>query len=151
MPTLETSPEQCLDRILLGTGIGFMMGLLGGFPFHLLKGFCVSPNGARLAGAWQAMGLKAPRVAGKFAAWGALGSAFDFTLGCARQKDDRWNGIASTAAASGLISARRSLGASARFAALGGAIIALINAGEIMLDKADAGPMPNLELVPDNS
>lgn len=130
--------KECLRNILNGTGYGFEMGLLGGSAFHFLKGLYASPNGARLAGACQAVRLNAPRVGGKFAAWFALSFAFSGALCSARQKDDSWNRIAGPAVASGLLSVRHGLGASARFAVLGGGICALSEFSYIFATKFEA-------------
>ena len=113
-------------------------GWWGGSAFHFLKGLCRSPNGARLAGACRAVHLNAPRVGGKFAAWYGLSATFACALLFARQTDDPCNWLAATAAASGLLSLRRGLGASAWFAALGGATVALPLVGFIWASKFDA-------------
>ena len=136
MGTPEASREPCPDRILDDVGASFCMGAIGGSALHFLKGLHASPNGARLAGAFQAVRLNAPRIGGGFAVWGALFSATDCTMVYARQTEDPWNSIVAGATTGGLLSLRRGLGATVRSAAVGGAFLALIEGGSIMLGKA---------------
>ncbi|KAK7245462.1 hypothetical protein RIF29_40308 [Crotalaria pallida] len=135
MGTPETSREPCPDRILDDLGGAFGMGAVGGSAFHFLKGLYNSPSGARLIGASQAVRLNAPRVGGSFAVWGGLFSAFDCSMVYARQKEDPWNSIIAGAATGGFLSMRQGLGASARSAAFGGVLLALIEGAGIMLNK----------------
>ncbi|KAG4379944.1 hypothetical protein GLYMA_16G078500v4 [Glycine max] len=144
MGTPETSREPCPDRILDDIGGAFGMGAVGGSAFHFLKGLYNSPKGDRFVGATQAVRLNAPRVGGSFAVWGGLFSAFDCTMVYARQKEDPWNSIVAGAATGGFLSMRQGLGASARSAAFGGVLLALIEGAGIMLNKflSAQQPMP---------
>ncbi|XP_027359145.1 mitochondrial import inner membrane translocase subunit TIM17-2-like [Abrus precatorius] len=144
MGTPETSREPCPDRILDDIGGAFGMGAVGGSAFHFLKGLYNTPKGDRLIGASQAVRLNAPRVGGSFAVWGGLFSAFDCTMVYVRQKEDPWNSIVAGAATGGFLSMRQGLAASARSAAFGGVILALIEGAGIMLNKFLSAnqPMP---------
>ncbi|KAJ7973781.1 mitochondrial import inner membrane translocase subunit TIM17-2-like [Quillaja saponaria] len=135
MGTPETSREPCPDRILDDIGGAFGMGAVGGSAFHFLKGIYNSPKGARFIGGSQAVRLNAPRVGGSFAVWGGLFSTFDCTMVYVRQKEDPWNSIVAGAATGGFLSMRQGLGASARSAAFGGVLLALIEGAGIMLNK----------------
>ncbi|OIW08927.1 hypothetical protein TanjilG_05903 [Lupinus angustifolius] len=135
MGTPETSREPCPDRILDDIGGAFGMGAVGGSAFHFLKGLYNSPKGERLIGGSQGVRLNAPRVGGSFAVWGGLFSAFDCTMVYARQKEDPWNSIIAGAATGGFLSMRQGVGASARSAAFGGVLLALIEGAGIMLNK----------------
>lgn len=146
MGTPETSREPCPDRILDDIGGAFGMGAVGGSAFHFLKGLHNSPNGQRFLGASQAVRLNAPRVGGSFAVWGGLFSACDCTLVYARQKEDPWNSILAGATTGGILAMRQGLRASARSAAFGGVVLALIEGAGIALNKfiSTQQPMPEL-------
>ncbi|KAK7400749.1 hypothetical protein VNO78_12051 [Psophocarpus tetragonolobus] len=135
MGTPETSREPCPDRILDDIGGAFGMGAVGGSAFHFLKGLYNAPKGARFVAASQAVSLNAPRVGGSFAVWGGLFSTFDCTMVYVRQKEDPWNSIFAGAATGGFLSMRQGLAASARSAAFGGVLLALIEGAGIMLNK----------------
>ncbi|GMY36117.1 mitochondrial import inner membrane translocase subunit TIM17-2-like [Fagus crenata] len=135
MGTPETSREPCPDRILDDVGGAFAMGAVGGSAFHFIKGVYNSPAGARLVGGSQAIRLNAPRVGGGFAVWGGLFSTFDCTMVYLRQKEDPWNSIVAGAATGGFLSMRQGLRATARSAAFGGVLLALIEGAGIMLNK----------------
>ena len=135
MGTPETSREPCPDRIIDDVGGAFGMGAVGGAAFHFLKGIYNSPRGARLIGGSQAVRMNAPRVGGSFAVWGGLFSTFDCTMVYMRQKEDPWNSIMAGAATGGFLQMRQGLGASARSAAMGGILLALIEGAGIMLNK----------------
>ncbi|KAL5079815.1 hypothetical protein RYX36_008236 [Vicia faba] len=144
MGTPETSREPCPDRILDDVGGAFGMGAVGGSAFHFLKGLYNSPKGDRLIGATQAVRLNAPRIGGSFAVWGGLFSSFDCTMVYVRQKEDPWNSIVAGAATGGFLSMRQGLAASARSAAFGGVLLALIEGAGIALNKflSAQQPMP---------
>ena len=135
MGTPETSREPCPDRILDDVGGAFGMGAVGGGAFHFIKGIYNSPKGARLVGAAQAVRMNSPRVGGSFAVWGGLFSTFDCTMVYLRQKEDPWNSIIAGAATGGFLSMRQGMGATARSAAMGGVLLALIEGAGIMLNK----------------
>nr|GLL27734.1 mitochondrial import inner membrane translocase subunit TIM17-1-like [Ipomoea trifida] len=140
MGTPETSREPCPDRILDDVGGAFGMGAVGGSAFHFVKGLYNSPNGARMIGATQAVRMNAPRIGGSFAVWGGLFSVFDCSMVYVRQKEDPWNSIVAGAATGGVLSLRQGLGASARSAAFGGVLLALIEGAGIMLNKITSIP-----------
>ncbi|KAE9597295.1 hypothetical protein Lal_00007685 [Lupinus albus] len=135
MGTPETSREPCPDRILDDLGGAFGMGAVGGSAFHFLKGLYNSPKGERFIGASQAVRLNAPRVGGSFAVWGGLFSTFDCSMVYLRQKEDPWNSIFAGAATGGFLTMRQGFAASARSAAFGGFLLALIEGAGIMLNK----------------
>ncbi|KAK7362550.1 hypothetical protein VNO77_04666 [Canavalia gladiata] len=135
MGTPETSREPCPDRILDDIGGAFGMGAVGGSAFHFLKGLYNAPKGSRVVAASQAVRLNAPRVGGSFAVWGGLFSTFDCTMVYLRQKEDPWNSIFAGAATGGFLSMRQGFPASARAAAFGGVLLALIEGAGIMLNK----------------
>lgn len=147
MGTPETSREPCPDRILDDIGGAFGMGAVGGAAFHFLKGLHHSPKGERLIGGYQAVRMNAPRVGGSFAVWGGLFSTFDCTMVYVRQKEDPWNSIIAGAATGGFLQMRQGLGASARSAAFGGVLLALIEGAGIMLNKLMSNPqfLPPME------
>ncbi|QHO26656.1 hypothetical protein HN51_023722 [Arachis hypogaea] len=116
--TPEKALQQCLEITAADAGDAFKYALVGGSIFHFFKGLCRSPDGARLAGAWHAMGVNAPRVAGKFGAWFGLSAVVDNALGYARQKDDHWNYIASNIIPTVLLCMHRGRAATARWASL---------------------------------
>lgn len=66
---------------------------------------------------------------------GGLFSTFDCSMVYLRQKEDPWNSIFAGAATGGFLSMRQGLGASARSAAFGGVLLALIEGAGIMLNK----------------
>jgi import inner membrane translocase subunit TIM17 len=120
------------------------MGAVGGSAFHFLKGLYNSPQGARLTGAAQAVRLNGGRIGGSFAVWGGLFSTFDCTMVYVRQKEDPWNSIVAGAATGGFLAMRQGFAASARSAAFGGVLLALIEGAGIALNKflSAQQPMP---------
>ncbi|KAF3442969.1 hypothetical protein FNV43_RR16887 [Rhamnella rubrinervis] len=142
MGTPETSREPCPDRILDDVGGAFGMGAIGGSAFHFLKGVYNSPTGARFVGGTQAVRMNAPRVGGSFAVWGGLFSAFDCSMVYVRQKEDPWNSIIAGAATGGFLQMRQGFAASARSAAFGGILLALIEGAGIMLNKVFTPQQP---------
>lgn len=116
--TPEKELRQWLEANVQETGCAFKYALVGGSIFHFFKGLCRSPDGERLAGAWHAMGVNAPRVAGKFGAWFGLSAAVDNALCYARQKDDHWNYIASNTIPTVLLCMHRGRAATLGFASL---------------------------------
>ncbi|CAE6444129.1 unnamed protein product, partial [Rhizoctonia solani] len=87
-------------------GAGFVMGAIGGGIWQGIKGARNAPKGLRLGGAAHAIKAQSPTVAGNFAAWTGLLSAFDCAISSYRQKTDVWNGVLSGAGAGGCLSAR---------------------------------------------
>ncbi|KAI4376579.1 hypothetical protein MLD38_014325 [Melastoma candidum] len=140
MGTPETSREPCPDRILDDVGGAFGMGAVGGSAFHFIKGLYNSPSGTRLSGGVQAVRMNAPRVGGSFAVWGGLFSAFDCSMVFVRQKEDPWNSIFAGAATGGFLQMRQGFAASARSAAFGGVLLALIEGAGITLNKIMSAP-----------
>ncbi|MED6161537.1 hypothetical protein PIB30_061668 [Stylosanthes scabra] len=127
--------EDCAREVINEAGSGFTNGVVGGFIFYSIKGLCTSPHGGRVSGAYEAVRLKVPRVACKYASWLALFTAFDCSLQHARQIDDNpSNRFASGAAAAGLLSFRRGLRISAQWAMLGGIFMSLPELAVILID-----------------
>ncbi|MED6160979.1 hypothetical protein PIB30_056380 [Stylosanthes scabra] len=136
--TPEIALQQCLEETARDAGMAFKYTLVGGSIFHFFNGLCRSPNGARLAGPWHAMGVNGPRVAGKCGAWFGISAAIDNALGYGRQKDDHWNHIASSTIATGLLSMHRGIGATARFASLAAVLSAVMEVCLPLLSKYSA-------------
>ncbi|RCV43406.1 hypothetical protein SETIT_9G291900v2 [Setaria italica] len=146
--TVDHHRNPCPDRILEDVGIGFGMGAIGGSAYHFVRGLYNSPGGHRLAGGATAIRMNAPRVGGSFAVWGGLFNTFDCAMVCARGKEDPWNSIAAGACTGGLLALRRGLRASARSAAGGAALLALIEGAGIMLNRPLALQPPQPEYLP---
>ncbi|KAL2931751.1 Mitochondrial import inner membrane translocase subunit TIM17-2 [Bienertia sinuspersici] len=140
MGTPETSREPCPDRILDDLGGAFAMGAVGGSVFHFIKGSINSPKGERFLGGVQTMRMSAPRTGGGFAVWGGLFSTFDCAMVYARQKEDPWNSIFAGAATGGFLQMRQGMRASARSAAFGGVLLALIEGAGIMMNRILSPP-----------
>ena len=137
--------EPCPDRILDDLGNAFMMGAIGGGIYHMYKGARNSPSGARMVGGFEAIRREAPRMGGAFAVWGGLFSTFDCALVAVRKKEDPWNSIASGALTGGFLALRKGPRQTATQAAIGGALLAMIEGFGIMLTRAMAPPAPGLE------
>ncbi|MCL7043198.1 hypothetical protein MKW94_027691 [Papaver nudicaule] len=138
--------ELCPDRIVTDAGAGFAMGAIGGGFFHFLKGLYNSPKGERFIGGAQAVRLSGPRVAGSFAVWGGLFSAFDCTSAYFRHKEDPWNSIIAGAATGGFLSIRQGFFKASRSALAGGALLALIEGAGICLNNMKLGQSPETGL-----
>lgn len=83
----------------------------------------------------MAVKQRAPVLGGNFAIWGSLFSTFDCTLIHYRQREDPYNSIASGALTGAVLAARGGLGASARSAAVGGVLLALIEGMGLVLNR----------------
>ncbi|CAJ2636675.1 unnamed protein product [Trifolium pratense] len=142
MGTPETSREPCPDRIIDDVGGAFGMGAVGGSAFHFLKGLYNSPQGARFTGAAQAVRLNGGRIGGSFAVWGGLFSTFDCTMVHVREKEDPWNSIVAGAATGGFLAMRQGFASSARSAAFGGVLLALIEGVGIAVNKFVSAQQP---------
>lgn len=121
------------------------MGAVGGSVWHFIRGARNSPRGARLAGAVDAVKLRAPVLGGSFAVWGGMYSLYDCGLQGVRHKEDAWNSIASGAMVGATLSARAGARAAARSAVFGGVILALIEGVGIALNRymGAAEPSPH--------
>ncbi|KAM0020806.1 hypothetical protein Hdeb2414_s0025g00671111 [Helianthus debilis subsp. tardiflorus] len=86
--------------------------------------------------------MKTPRVAGGFAVWGGLFSAFDCTMVYARQKEDPWNSIIAGAATGGFLKMRQGLRPAGRSALVGGVLLALIEGAGITLNNVISAQQP---------
>ncbi|XP_060668737.1 mitochondrial import inner membrane translocase subunit TIM17-2 [Ziziphus jujuba] len=135
MGSADNNREPCPDRILDDIGGAFGMGAVGSSAYYFLGGLRNSPSGARFAGGCQAVRMNAPRTGGRFAVWGGLFSIFDCTLVYLRQKEDPWNSIIAAAASGGLLQMRQGFRGAACSAAVGGALLALIEGAGIMFNK----------------
>eukprot|EP00245_Coleochaete_scutata_P005307 TRINITY_DN18762_c0_g1_i1.p1 TRINITY_DN18762_c0_g1~~TRINITY_DN18762_c0_g1_i1.p1 ORF type:complete len:257 (+),score=35.05 TRINITY_DN18762_c0_g1_i1:209-979(+) len=149
MAGVDHGREPCPDRILDDIGGAFSMGAGGGSVWHFFKGLKNSPRGDRLLGGVQAVRMNAPRIGGSFAVWGGLFSTFDCSMVYMRQKEDPWNSIAAGAATGGFLSLRSGLRASAKSAAFGGILLALIEGAGIMLNRLMAPQPPAIEGLPE--
>lgn len=116
-------------------GGAFGMGTIGGSIWHFVKGARNSPRGARLAGAIDAVKVRAPALGGSFAVWGGLFSVFDCTLIGIRRKEDPWNSIAAGAMTGGVLSSRAGVGAAGKSALAGGIILALIEGVSFVMSR----------------
>ncbi|CAO2210812.1 unnamed protein product [Urochloa humidicola] len=114
VPGYEGPPNYIYD-IVDFVGELFFLGAAGGSAFHLGKGLCVSPSGARLAGAANAVRANVPRVAGTFGAYCVAFSAIEGAVSLARggRERDMWSSTAAAAATWGLDCLRRGRGAPA--------------------------------------
>ncbi|XP_010419749.1 PREDICTED: mitochondrial import inner membrane translocase subunit TIM17-3-like [Camelina sativa] len=128
----ESRDHHGLYRVVNDVGSAFGMGAVGGSVYHFVKGAYNSPMGARLVGGAQAVNMNAPRLAGSFAAFGGLFSAFDCTLVYIRKKEDPWNSIIAGAATGGFLSMRQGIVAASRSAVMGGVLLALIKGPALM-------------------
>ncbi|KAL2895268.1 Mitochondrial import inner membrane translocase subunit TIM17-2 [Bienertia sinuspersici] len=145
MGTPETSREPCPDRILDDFGGAFAMGAVGGSIFYFIKGSINSPKGERVLGGIQNLRMSAPKTGGGFAVWGGLFSTFDCALVYGRQKEDPWNSILAAASAGALLHMRQGFRASAKSAAAGAAILALVEGTNIMSNLLlSSQPMPKI-------
>ncbi|CAL4998693.1 unnamed protein product [Urochloa decumbens] len=109
-------------RLIDSVGTGFIIGGACGSVFDFIKGFCVSPSGARLA---QDVLRNVPRNAGLLAAYSALSCSVDMALSLARRREDPWNPIAAGAASLGLLDMHRGARAAALAAPVGAAVVAV--------------------------
>lgn len=132
--------EPCPHRIIDDMGGAFGMGAIGGTIWHFIKGARNSPQGARLAGAVDAVKVRAPALGGSFAVWGGLFSSFDCALQGIRHKEDPWNSIAAGALTGGVLASRSGARAAGKSAAAGGILLALIEGITIMLGRMTAPP-----------
>jgi len=133
--------DPCPYRILDDLGGAFAMGAAGGTVWNGVRGFRHSPKGERLLGAVTAVKARAPVLGGNFAVWGGLFSCFDCSLAAVRKKEDPWNAIVSGALTGGVLAARGGTKAVAKNAAIGGALLALIEGLGIFISNQFA-PAP---------
>ncbi|WVZ57274.1 hypothetical protein U9M48_007679 [Paspalum notatum var. saurae] len=124
-------------HLLHEVGDGFVWwGAVPGSAFYFLKGLRNSPSGGRLAGAASAVRLNAPRFAGSMGAFIGLISGFEMAVSLGRgKKEDDWNWIAASAAASATLDVRQGARAAARSALVWGAFAALVQGGVIALTR----------------
>lgn len=136
----EYAREPCPWRIVDDCGGAFTMGMIGGAIFQSIKGFRNAPSGInrRLIGSLEAIKQRSPIIAGNFAVWGGMFSTIDCTLVHFRKKEDPWNSIISGAATGGILAARNGFPAMAGSAAIGGALLALIEGIGILFTRMQA-------------
>mmetsp|Transcript_140610 Transcript_140610/g.341622 ORF Transcript_140610/g.341622 Transcript_140610/m.341622 type:complete len:187 (-) Transcript_140610:77-637(-) len=137
--------EPCPYRIVDDIGGAFLMGAVGGGLWHSVKGARNAPAGYRLAGSVQAVKIRAPVLGGNFAVWGGLFSCFDCSFAAIRKKEDPWNAIAAGACTGGVLAARAGPRAMVMNAAIGGALLALIEGVGIWLNKMTAQQMQSAQ------
>ena len=118
--------DPCPWRVLDDVGAAFATGCAGGAVWNGVRGFRHSPRGERMLGMTTAIKARAPVLGGNFAVWGGLFSCFDCSLAAVRKKEDPWNAIVSGALTGGVLAARGGARAVAKNAAIGGALLALI-------------------------
>ena len=117
--------------------------------WHLIKGMKNSPGGANSGAGLSRIRREAPKIGGSFAVWGGLFSTFDCTLVAIRKKEDPWNSIAAGALTGGFLQLRTGLRSSARSAAFGGVLLAMIEGVGILLTRMTApppAPVPMVEM-----
>lgn len=136
---VEHQREPCPHRIIDDAGGAFAMGAIGGSIWHFFRGAKNSPRGARVAGALDAVKLRAPVIGGQFAVWGLLYSTFDCCLQGVRRKEDPWNSVASGAMAGGILAARHGARAMGKSAVGAGLLLGLIEGMSVVLGRY-AGP-----------
>lgn len=95
--------------------------------------------------------MHAPRLGGSFAIWGGLFSTFDCTMVFLRRKEDPWNCITAGALTGGVLSLRSGLMNSAKSAAFGGVLLAMIEGLQIMIMKMSAPPPPRMATMQANA
>ncbi|XP_035723458.1 mitochondrial import inner membrane translocase subunit Tim17-A-like [Vespa mandarinia] len=137
---MEYTREPCPWRIIDDCGGAFAMGLIGGSLFQSFIGFRNAPSGfrRRLYGGLSAIKIRGPQVAGNFAVWGGLFSAFECTLIGCRSKEDPWNSIMSGALTGGVLAARTGIPSMLGSATFGGFLLALIEGVGIMVTRLQA-------------
>eukprot|EP00301_Raphidiophrys_heterophryoidea_P021809 c6123_g1_i1.p1 GENE.c6123_g1_i1~~c6123_g1_i1.p1 ORF type:complete len:234 (-),score=73.89 c6123_g1_i1:144-755(-) len=128
--------QPCPDRIVDDIGGAFAIGAVGGTIWHSIKGARNAPKGTRLRGSLEAVKNRAPVLAGNFAAWGTLFSAFDCTFVYLRGKEDPYNAIASGFCTGAALAARGGMGAAMRSGVVGGVLLALIEGAGILLSRS---------------
>ncbi|EOA21779.1 hypothetical protein CARUB_v10002239mg [Capsella rubella] len=132
MDTHKESRDRGLYGLVNKIGYAFGMGAIGGSVYHFIKGAYNSPIGGRLVGGAQAANMNAPRLGGRFAAYGGLFSAFDCTLVYIRKKEDPWNSIMAGAATGGFLSLRHGIVAASTSAVMGGVLFGLFTGSALM-------------------
>ncbi len=127
--------EPCPFRIVEDAGNAFMFGLVGSGIWNIVGGIRNAPSGHRIAQAVSRIKARAPLTAGGFAIWGMMYSICDCTIASIRLKEDPWNAIASGAATGGILAIRGGYKLAAKNAAMGGAILAVIEGLQIGISK----------------
>jgi import inner membrane translocase subunit TIM17 len=127
--------EPCPFRVFEDMGGGFLLGSVGGFAWHFVKGYRNAPIGQRWSGAFASARIRAPVLGGQFGVWGGLFSVFDCSLAALRRREDAWNAIAAGGLTGGLLAARAGPAAIARNAAGGAFILALIEGVMMLVTK----------------
>lgn len=127
--------EPCPFRIVEDAGNAFMFGLVGSGIWNIVGGIRNAPSGHRIAQAVSRIKARAPLTAGGFAIWGMMYSICDCTIASIRKKEDPWNAIASGAATGGILAIRGGYKLAAKNAAMGGAILAVIEGLQIGISK----------------
>ncbi|KAI4492443.1 hypothetical protein M0804_002234 [Polistes exclamans] len=137
---MEYTREPCPWRVIDDCGGAFAMGLIGGSLFQSFIGFRNAPSGfrRRLYGGLTAVKTRGPQVAGNFAVWGGLFSAFECTLIRCRSKEDPWNSIMSGALTGGVLAARTGIPSMLGSATFGGFLLAVIEGVGIMVTRLQA-------------
>jgi len=124
-------PYRCFDDL----GGAFVMGACGGTVWHGIKGWRAAPKGHGFSNSYAQILAKGPTLGGNFAVWGGLFSAFDCTITGVRQKEDPLNAITAGALTGGVLAARAGWKAAAINAAIGGALLGLIEGAGFLLGR----------------
>jgi import inner membrane translocase subunit TIM17 len=128
-------PYRCFDDL----GGAFVMGACGGTVWHGIKGWRAAPKGHGLGNSYAQILAKGPTLGGNFAVWGGLFSAFDCSITSVRQKEDPLNAITAGALTGGVLAARAGWKAAAVNAAIGGALLGLIEGAGFLLGRMMGG------------
>ncbi|CAI9777238.1 unnamed protein product [Fraxinus pennsylvanica] len=132
------------DRLLDQTVDYFLVGIVGGSAFNMLKGMYNSPKGERLIRGLQAVRMNAPRFGSNCGIFGGLSSVLESFMIHVRQKDDPWNSVLSDATAVGLVKMHRGLGPTSHSALIFGSGMALLE-GYLIVKNRVQSPQPDFE------
>ncbi|KAG8720579.1 translocase of the inner membrane [Ceratobasidium sp. 428] len=113
-------------RILNDTGDAFGTGLIGGAIWHGIKAARNSPKGHRFESMKTIIKARAPVIAGNFAAWWGLLSAFTCVAVHYRRVEDAWNPVFAGVATGGILAARGGPRAVVGSAAAGGVLLGVV-------------------------
>ncbi|KAG8720058.1 translocase of the inner membrane [Ceratobasidium sp. 395] len=135
--SLETdhSRDPCPYVILNDAGGAFAMGAIGGAIWYGVKGARNSPKGHRLEGIATGIKARAPVVAGNFAAWGGLLSAFNCVAVHYRQVEDGWNAVFAGAATGGSLAVRNGPRAAFGATVAGGLVLGAFEGVSVVISR----------------
>uniref|UniRef100_A0A452XCL3 Mitochondrial import inner membrane translocase subunit TIM22 n=1 Tax=Aegilops tauschii subsp. strangulata TaxID=200361 RepID=A0A452XCL3_AEGTS len=122
-----------LPDIVKETGLGLILGAIGGSSYYFINGLCSSPEGRRLAGGAQAVVTNAPRI-GYWVALFGLQAAIGCGMEHVNKKDDPLNTVISWARAHTVVSMRQGPRAAALAGLKGAAVGGLAEMAAYGLD-----------------